>query len=92
MYHAPIVDCEGPRRGWRVVGMGGQPYLDPNSMSRAEATAQKKKLANGSGENGSAEAMAEKKKLANGSCGCDGMAEAMAAKKKLANGSAKNGV
>ncbi len=41
VYHAPTLDALGPRNGWRVIGVGEKPYLDPNSMSRAEALAER---------------------------------------------------
>lgn len=38
-YHAPTPDYRGSRGGWRVLGVGEVPYMDPNSVSRAEGLA-----------------------------------------------------
>ncbi|PYH96175.1 putative alpha-ketoglutarate-dependent sulfonate dioxygenase [Aspergillus ellipticus CBS 707.79] len=36
VYHAPIQNHVGKRRGWRVLSIGEKPFLDPNSVSRAQ--------------------------------------------------------
>ena len=35
-YHAPTPDYKGSGGGWRVLGVGEKPYLDPNSVSRTQ--------------------------------------------------------
>ncbi|MCJ1377775.1 hypothetical protein MMC17_000871 [Xylographa soralifera] len=62
-YHAPTPDAVGARDGWRVVSMGERPYLEPSSLSRNEALAQK---ASNAAPNEVREA-----KIANGSSGRD---------------------
>ena len=44
MYHAASFDTSEIRHGLRVLGMGEKPYYDPNSTSRADALAGKKKV------------------------------------------------
>ncbi|KAJ5689017.1 TfdA family taurine catabolism dioxygenase TauD [Penicillium macrosclerotiorum] len=64
VYHAPIQNHVGKRRGWRVLSVGERPYFDPNSVSRAEYLSS---LA-GKEEPVSA-SIAESHKLANGNNG-----------------------
>ena len=46
VFHAATFDYEGlgERFGNRVVGIGEKPYLDPNSLTKAEAFAAGTKL------------------------------------------------
>ncbi|KAL5357224.1 putative alpha-ketoglutarate-dependent sulfonate dioxygenase [Aspergillus floccosus] len=50
VYHAPIQNHVGKRRGWRVLSVGERPYLDPNSVSRAEYLASLEEQENGAVE------------------------------------------
>lgn len=53
VFHSATFDYEGlgERFGNRAVGIGEAPYLDPNSHSRTEYLAEKKRtLVNGSGK------------------------------------------
>ena len=51
-YHAPTPDYRGSRGGWRVLGVGEVPYLDPNSVSRTEGLAKLGKCETGEGKIG----------------------------------------
>ena len=51
-YHAPTPDYRGSRGGWRVLGVGEVPYLDPNSVSRTEALTKLGKYETGKGKIG----------------------------------------
>ena len=44
MYHSAIFDYAGlgVRTGHRAVGIGEEPYFDPNSLTRREALAKEK--------------------------------------------------
>ena len=46
-YHAPTGDAQGTRVGWRTVGVGEIPYLDPNSVSRTDYLAAAELAAHG---------------------------------------------
>jgi hypothetical protein len=47
VFHTATFDYEGlgERFGNRVVGIGERPYLDPNSVSKAEALAAEAEIA-----------------------------------------------
>ena len=51
-YHAPTPDYRGSRGGWRVLGVGEAPYLDPDSVSKSEGLAKLGKLELGKGRIG----------------------------------------
>jgi hypothetical protein len=54
VFHSATFDYDGlgDRIGNRAVGIGEEPYLDPNSRSRAEVLAEKRGLPDRTSSNG----------------------------------------